>query len=77
MISFEILTLTSLTKSDSQTISCPLGWKIYNKKCYFYDSNVYNSEHIAQSCQFNHAKPVSIHSPEENKFIRSLITGNY
>ena len=77
MVSFGTLTLASLTKSDSEIISCPLGWKPYNHKCYFYDSNLYNSEHIVQSCQFHHAKPVSIHSPDENKFVRSLITGNY
>lgn len=67
-----IVTLIAVSVAED----CPQGWKQFNSKCYFYDSNVYESRHIIRSCQFNLGTPLSIHSAEENDFVKSLITGN-
>lgn len=67
-----IVTLIAVSIAED----CPQGWKQFNSKCYFYDSNVYESRHIIRSCQFNLGTPLSIHSAEENDFVKSLITGN-
>lgn len=72
-----ILILIEISRSQSEAPKCPDGWKSLNDRCFFYDTNVYESRHIVEACQFHLGQPASIHSAEENKFVQALITGKF
>uniref|UniRef100_A0A3B4GP01 C-type lectin domain-containing protein n=1 Tax=Pundamilia nyererei TaxID=303518 RepID=A0A3B4GP01_9CICH len=52
---------------------CPVGWKMYCKRCFLYVSQALSWAQAQKNCEQMKANLASVHSYREHKFIRRLI----
>ncbi|XP_061621224.1 type-2 ice-structuring protein-like isoform X3 [Phyllopteryx taeniolatus] len=54
---------------------CPPAWTEYNKRCFYYDATVKTWVEAQAHCQLFGGNLASVHSDDENAFIRTLTQG--
>jgi hypothetical protein len=52
---------------------CVNGWTKYKNKCLKYFHREVKFETAKQECELNNATMISIHSAEENEFVRNFV----
>ena len=57
-------------------LQCKAGWQEWNGACYKFSSTLVPYSDASAACKNDEANLVSIHSPEENEFVRSLTGGS-
>lgn len=57
------------------SIQCKAGWQEWNEACYKLFAELKEFSAASASCKNDSAKLVSIHSAQENEFVRTLIGG--
>ncbi|RWS20505.1 macrophage mannose receptor 1-like protein, partial [Leptotrombidium deliense] len=53
--------------------SCPYDWTLYNKQCFFKDTESMDFVNAQKYCKSLNSSLVSIHSENENEFVRNFI----
>ncbi|RWS18299.1 galactose-specific lectin nattectin-like protein, partial [Leptotrombidium deliense] len=57
---------------------CPVGWFQYGNKCFFVNNDKATNAEYVEYCNELNAEPASIHSPEEEEFLKKITKpGNY
>lgn len=64
----------STTPTDFSDCCCPYGWVARRDRCYFSPSDAATHRDAVRICRSHDAELVSIHSPEENEFVRTNFT---
>src|SRR2546423_1067680 len=76
LVLYAIILATSIF-SISSSLNCPPNWHQFMNKCYFVNMTAVHSKDNNNLCRSLNATMVSVHSPQENEFLRRLIFIQY
>ena len=68
---------STVAPETTTAFSCPSGWSEFDGSCYQYFSESYTWMTAEYLCRDEGASLVSIHSSEENSFVRNLSSATY
>lgn len=70
-----VMTLASLNVIFASEI-CPPNFTEFNNQCYLVSNQSIDYHDYTDFCRFHHSIPVSVHSKEENAFLRDLVSAH-